>query len=129
MRKYNNNIFMAFICFLLLWMLFGYNPQITSSANEHAYLENKLENYIVKHEENIAGLATIMVVDDKITYKMKGYANIEKEVPVNENTVFEWASVSKILIWISVLQLVEAGKLDLETNIEIYLPNDFHYPK
>ncbi len=129
MRKYNNNIFMAFICFLLLWMLFGYKPQTTFSANEHAFLENKLENYIVKHEENIAGLATIMVVDDKITYKMKGYSNIEKEVPVNENTVFEWASVSKVLIWISVLQLVEAGKLDLETNIEIYLPNDFHYPK
>ncbi|AIF45078.1 hypothetical protein [Virgibacillus sp. SK37] len=87
MRKYNNKIFMAFICFLLLWMLFGYNPQTTFSANDHALLKNKVENYILEHEENIAGLATIMIAEDEITYKMKGYANIEKEVPVNENTV------------------------------------------
>ena len=29
------------------------------------------------------------------------------------------------MIWISVLQLVESGKLDLETAIETYLPSDF----
>ena len=63
--------------------------------------------------------------EDEIIYKMKGYSNIEEQILVNEDTVFEWASVSKILIWISVLQLVETGKLDLETDIETYLPHDF----
>ena len=88
-------------------------------------LENKLENYMTEYEENVAGLATIVIDQDEIIYKMKGYANIEEQILVNEDTVFEWASVSKILIWISVLQLVETGKLDLETDIETYLPNDF----
>ena len=80
---------------------------------------------MIEHEGNIAGLATIVIDQDEIIYKMKGYSNIEEQILVNENTVFEWASVSKILIWISVLQLVETGKLDLETDIETYLPNDF----
>ena len=80
---------------------------------------------MIEHKGNIAGLATIVIDQDEIIYKMKGYSNIEEQILVNENTVFEWASVSKILIWISVLQLVETGKLDLETDIEIYLPNDF----
>lgn len=81
---------------------------------------------MTEHRGNIAGLATIVIDQDEIIHKMKGYSNIEEQILVNENTVFEWASVSKILIWISVLQLVETGQLDLETDIEIYLPNDFH---
>lgn len=95
------------------------------SANEHTVLENKLDDYILEHEGDIAGLATIVIDEDEIIYKMIGYADIEEQIPVNEDTVFEWGSVSKILIWISVLQLVETGKLDLETDIETYLPNNF----
>ena len=56
---------------------------------------------------------------------MAGNADIENQILVSEDTVFEWASVSKILIWISVLQLVEQGKLDLETDIKTYLPQHF----
>ncbi|WP_100407740.1 serine hydrolase domain-containing protein [Bacillus solitudinis] len=125
MSNQNNKVFRTFIGFLLLWILFGYNPQLTFSTNEHSVLENRLENYMIEHEGNIAGLATIVIDQDELIYKMKGYSNIEEQVLVNENTVFEWGSVSKILIWISVLQLVETGKLDLETDIETYLPNDF----
>lgn len=88
-------------------------------------LENKLEDYIIEHKKDIAGLATIVIDQDEIIYKVKGYSNIEEQILVNENTVFEWASVSKILIWISVLQLVETGKLDLDTDIKTYLPKDF----
>ena len=120
----HHKFFKTFICFLLLWTLFGYNSQLIT-ANEQTDLENKLENYMIEHEEDVAGLATIVIDQDEVIYKMKGYANIEEQVLVNEDTVFEWASVSKILIWISVLQLVESGKLDLETDIETYLPQDF----
>src|SRR5699024_601252 len=34
-----------------------------------------------------------------------------------------------VLIWISIFQLVEAGKIDVQTDIENYLPKDFQYPK
>ena len=95
------------------------------SANEPIGLERKLEDYLIEHEENVAGLATIVVDQDEVIYKMKGYANIEEQILVNEDTIFEWASVAKVLIWISVLQLVEAGKLELDTDIDTYLPNDF----
>ncbi|QUW23001.1 serine hydrolase [Sporosarcina sp. Marseille-Q4063] len=122
MTHRNSNLFKTFICFLLLWILF--NPQ-SITANEHADLESKLENYMIEHEGDVAGLATIVIDQDEVIYKMKGYSNIEEQVLVDEDTVFEWASVSKVLIWISVLQLVESGKLNLETDIETYLPDDF----
>jgi len=120
-----SKILKTFICFLLLCILFGYNPPSTFYANEHIFSVNKLEDYLNENKKDIAGLATIVIDQDEVIYKMEGYADIHKQVPVNENTVFEWGSISKILIWISVLQLVEKGMLDLETDIETYLPNDF----
>ena len=125
MNNHANKVLKTFICFLLIWNLFGYHPQSVLSANEPIGLEKKLEDYLIEHEENIAGLATIVVDQDEIIYKMKGYANIEEQILVNEDTIFEWASVAKVLIWISVLQLVEAGKLELETDIDSYLPMIF----
>lgn len=125
MNGHNHTVLKMFICLLFFWISFGYNPQFTLSASEHIQLENELELYLKEHKANVAGLATIVVDEDATILKMSGYSNIEEQIPVNENTVFEWASVSKILIWISVLQLVEEGKLDLETSIETYLPDDF----
>src|SRR5690625_3653677 len=125
MDKYNNKLLNTVLFLLLLYTLCGYTAQSTFAANEQIALEKKLEDYIIEHKENIAGLVTIVINQDEVIYKMKGYSNIEEHIPVNENTVFEWGSVSKILIWISVLQLVETGKLELETDIKTYLPNDF----
>ncbi|WP_100372297.1 serine hydrolase domain-containing protein [Bacillus sp. FJAT-45037] len=125
MNNRDSKVFKSFICFLLLWILLGYNPPPTFSASEHIFSENKLENYLKENNNDIAGLAAIVIDEDEVIYKMEGYANIEEQILINENTVFEWASVSKILIWISVLQLIEKGELDLETDIKTYLPNDF----
>nr|WP_172372423.1 serine hydrolase domain-containing protein [Sporosarcina jiandibaonis] len=106
-------------------MLFGYAPETAFSATEQQVLEDKLADYMTEHEEIAAGVATIVIDEDEVIYKMKGYSNIEEQILVNEDTVFEWASISKVLIWISVLQLVETGELDLEADIETYLPADF----
>ena len=50
-----------------------------------------------------------------------------------ENTVFEWGSISKTFIWVSVMQLKEEGKIDLYADIRSYLPEGFlknlHYDK
>jgi len=54
-----------------------------------------------------------------------GYADQENGVPVEVNTVFEWGSVSKLLVWTSVMQLVENGRLDLTSDIRSYLPEGF----
>ncbi|WP_368505156.1 serine hydrolase domain-containing protein [Alkalihalophilus sp. As8PL] len=125
MNNSASKVFKMFICFLLLSILFGYHPPSTYSASEPILSEKKVEDYLKEHKKDIAGLATIVIDEDEVIYKMEGYADREKQILVNEDTVFEWGSVSKILIWISVLQLVEKGELDLETDIDNYLPNDF----
>ncbi len=114
-----------FLNLLIISILIGYYSPSTVSANIDNKREHRLDDYLNEHHEDIAGLAAIVMDRDQMTYKMRGYADIEKQILVNEDTVFEWASVSKILIWISVMQLVEKGKLDLEIDIHNYLPSDF----
>lgn len=49
----------------------------------------------------------------------------EKKLAVDDNSVFEWGSTTKIMVWVSVMQLWEEGKLDLNADIKEYLPKDF----
>ncbi|HAJ97279.1 MAG TPA: hypothetical protein DCO72_06040 [Ruminococcus sp.] len=54
-----------------------------------------------------------------------GETDIKNQVPADENSVYEWGSISKTLIWVSAMQLYEQGQLDLETDVREYLPEGF----
>ena len=56
-----------------------------------------------------------------------GYADIAKRKPVDPaRTLFRPGSVSKLVTWTAVMQQVEAGKLDLDHDVNAYL--DFTIP-
>ena len=56
-----------------------------------------------------------------------GYADVATKQPVDPyRTVFRPGSVSKLFTWTAVMQLVEAGKLDLDRDVNEYL--DFKIP-
>ena len=54
--------------------------------------------------------------------KSFGYANLEHQIPVGENTVFHVASVSKQVTVLSLLLLAEEGKVRLTDDIRDYAP-------
>lgn len=54
-----------------------------------------------------------------------GHEDHDRKKPATAETVFEWGSITKILVWVSVLQLEGKGKLDLDTDIRQYLPAGF----
>ncbi len=57
-----------------------------------------------------------------------GYAKLEDSIPVTENTSFMLASISKTFICAAIMQLVEQGALELDSNVNNYLPFEFHNP-
>lgn len=77
---------------------------------------------------DIAGAVVVVVKDGKVlTARGFGYADVKKRRPVDpEKTLFRVGSVSKLFTWSAVMQLVEAGKLDLDADINNYL--DFKIP-
>lgn len=77
-----------------------------------------------RKQQNIPGIA-IGIFNNGQIIKAQGYgfANLEHQVPVQPNTLFEIASISKMFTGLAVMALVEDGVLDLDTSIRTYLPD------
>jgi CubicO group peptidase (beta-lactamase class C family) len=76
-----------------------------------------------------AGVVVAVVKDGVVLFsKGYGYADFEKKKPVSaEETLFRPGSISKLFTATAVMQLVEAGRLDLDRDVNDYL--DFTIPK
>jgi CubicO group peptidase (beta-lactamase class C family) len=72
---------------------------------------------------DVAG-ATVLVLKDgkELLKKGYGYSDITKKAPIDpDTTMFRLASISKLFTWVSVMQLAEQGKLDIDTDVNKYL--------
>ena len=80
------------------------------------------------HRNGIAGGVVVVVRGDQILFaKGYGYADLAKRTPVvADSTMFRPGSVSKLFTWTAVMQLVQAGKIDLDADVNNYL--DFKIP-
>jgi len=69
-----------------------------------------------------SGVFTLMKDDQIIFTKGYGWQNVEQRIPVDPyTTLFRPGSISKLFTWVSVMQLVEQGKLELDADINSYL--------
>jgi CubicO group peptidase (beta-lactamase class C family) len=89
-----------------------------NSAKADAYVNGEMR------AEKIPGLALAIVRDGKIV-KSQGYglANIELDVAVKPETIFQTGSVGKQFTATAVMMLVEEGKIHLDYPIGKYLPD------
>ncbi|WP_244531601.1 serine hydrolase domain-containing protein [Halogranum amylolyticum] len=84
------------------------------------FLDGVLNAQLEAHD--IPG-ATVAVVDGETTFT-KGYGvrDIRTDTPVAaDDTLFRIGSVSKLFAWTALMQGIEAGRLNLETDINEYL--------
>ncbi|HYK36333.1 serine hydrolase domain-containing protein [Alloacidobacterium sp.] len=72
---------------------------------------------------DIAGASVLVAKDGNILLeKGYGYADEKTKKPVDPNSsIFRLASISKLFTWVSVMQLQEQGKLDLDADVNRYL--------
>ena len=95
-----------------------------------ADLDAWLDGYLpyALHSGDIAG-ATVAVVKggQVLTARGYGYADAAKRTPVDPaRSLFRPGSVSKLITWTAVMQMIDAGKLDLDADVNRYL--DFKIP-
>jgi len=72
---------------------------------------------------DVAG-ATVLVMKDgqELLKKGYGFSDVSKKSPVDpDTTMFRLASISKLFTWVSVMQLSEQGKLNIDADINTYL--------
>lgn len=77
---------------------------------------------------DIAGASVLVMQDGKVLLqKGYGFADAKEKKPVDPaSTIFRLASISKLFTWVSVMQLVEQGKLDLDRDVNTYLDFQIH---
>ena len=87
---------------------------------------DEVDDYVraAMEKENIPGIA-IAVVRDGEPASVRGYglANIELEVPVTPETIFQTASVGKQFTAAGILLLAEEGKLTLDDPLALHFPS------
>ncbi len=100
--------------------------QTTPSGIAYNDIGTEVDDYVKEFEKGLASVGTCVFDENRIIHEgYYGYSDIESETLADEETVYEWGSVSKLLVWVSVMQLKEQGKLSFETDIREYLPEDF----
>ncbi|MCJ8157685.1 serine hydrolase [Sphingomonas sp. LaA6.9] len=100
--------------------------QQLTRADVDAWLDGYMP-YALKRGD-VAGAVVVVVKDGQVlTQRGYGYSDVAKGTPVDpESTLFRPGSVSKLVTWTAVMQLVEQGKLDLDKDVNAYL--DFQIP-
>lgn len=100
--------------------------ETTPSRIALSSLEETIDSYVATNQKNTAAVSVVAIKNgEAIVNKAYGYADLEQQRKADTSTVFEWGSTSKLLVWTSVMQLVEQGKLNLDTDIQDYLPEGF----
>ncbi|MEM8767948.1 MAG: serine hydrolase domain-containing protein [Pseudomonadota bacterium] len=79
---------------------------------------------------DLAGMTFVLVRDGRqVLSRGFGVANLETGAPVDPAmTLFRPGSVSKLFTWTAVMQLVEAGRLDLDAPVATYV-DQFELPE
>ena len=97
-----------------------------TQQNENTQLDKKIQAFISERQAGLASIAVAVFQNEQtVCEEYFGKADIENNIPADKDTVYEWGSVSKLLVWTSVMQLYEQGKLDLNKDIRTYLPEGF----
>lgn len=96
------------------------------SGIEYSELNDEITKFINQRKSGMASVSLAVFDNQKTLYEVnEGYADIDLAIKADENTVYEWGSVSKLLVWVSVMQLEEQGLIDLDEDIRNYLPEGF----
>ncbi|WP_147041287.1 serine hydrolase domain-containing protein [Skermanella aerolata] len=81
------------------------------------------------HRLDVPGMSAVIVKNGRVACTaVAGMANIEKNRPVEPDTVFAWASVSKTVTAAAIMKLVENGAFKLDDDINAYLPFPVRIP-
>jgi len=108
------NLIKLFSIGLFCFLSFGYSQNLTSKID--ALLETKFKN-------NGPGATALVSKGGKVIYrKAFGNANLELGVPMVPENVFQIGSMTKQFTAVSILMLLEQGKLALNDDITKYIP-------
>ncbi|EJR38594.1 MULTISPECIES: serine hydrolase domain-containing protein [Bacillus] len=88
---------------------------------DYASISQKLNQYLVGKQFN----GTVLVTDKEhvILNKGYGYADVQNKIENTPQTKYRIGSITKTVVATSILQLQEQGKLNIQDNVNKYIPS------
>ena len=81
-----------------------------------------VQTFLKTHK--VPGAAIAVIRDGKVLKEfVYGEASLQLSVPVQQDTIFQLASVTKIFTTMTLLKLEQAGKLNLDDKVALYIPD------
>jgi len=119
MKKYIT--FSLLICFMIL--AYGCKKSQEIGIDVEAEILKEME------DQQIPSVVACVVKDGKIAWEGAfGYANTFLSTPATRQSLYTIMSISKLLLATTVMQLWEKGMIDLEADINQYLPFSLRNP-
>jgi serine beta-lactamase-like protein LACTB len=86
-------------------------------------IDRKIKKFVEKHKT--VGLALGITKNGQSVYKKSfGFQDKENNIPITcDKSLFRWASMSKMVTAILTIKLCSDNNLDLNSNIQTYIPN------
>jgi len=114
----------AFTIFLICWaflVVAQENPNPSSAVDALIASEMELERF--------PGVSAVIVKDGQVVFiESYGQADLEQSIPVENSTLFLLSSISKLFVGTAAMQLQEANAIDLDDNVNSYLPWELQIP-
>lgn len=95
------------------------------ARGDYRYLEEYLSWYVPRQmsRHQVPGVSMALVDTKRILWARGfGYADRERAIAADADTVYQVGSISKVVTATAVMQLVERGMLDLDEALQHYLP-------
>lgn len=122
-----------FVSLLVLLVLFTGVLVLPATAAIPTTEEMDKQVDLIFRRAKTTGGSLIVIKDGQVLYERDyGRRNINKNLPVDENTYFKMGCVTKMVAALGILQLVEDGTLLLDEDISTYFGYPIanaHYPK
>ena len=100
---------------ILLW---GFSSMIYAQNLEKEFDKMLNEQYLSTEP----GATALVAIDGKIVYhKAFGMANLELDVKMEPDMIFDSGSITKQSTSVSILMLMEEGKLNLDDDITVFI--------
>ena len=99
---------------------FGF-AQRDKYAKEIRMIEDSVQKELERLK--IPSLSIAFYKDNFLWKRSFGYADMEHKIPAKPDTLYRLASISKPITAVGILKLMEEGKLNLDDEVQKYVPN------
>ena len=106
---------------VIVVLLLAAQPRIPANPTSIAEIEDLIEKMVDRNKP--PGISIAIVKNGQIVYnKAFGWGDGSAQLPATPDTVYHWWSMTKVPTAIAILQLHDAGKLNIDDQVNDHLP-------